>query len=143
MTQRSVTTPEQAQALAQWLTGLRLPYTLTVREGKVRSLDQNALLHKWYGEIARQRDDTTVSDIKGQCHHEYGLPIRLRDKEFAWLWNNSAANLTYEQRCKVLASGQFQISSKMTTAELSEYMDAMSRDYSARGIQLTRPEDSA
>lgn len=139
MTQRSITTPEQAQSLAAFLTGLSVPYTVTVREGRVRSLDQNALLHKWFGEIATQ-GDMSASDVKGQCHHEYGLPIRLRDPQFAWLWNNSAAKLEYEKRCRVLASGQFQISSKMTTKELSEYMDAMHRDYTARGVRLTTPE---
>lgn len=140
MTQRTITTPEQAQNIAAFLTGLSVPYTITVRDGKVRTLNQNALLHKWFGEIAKQ-GDTTASQVKGQCHHEYGLPIRLRDEQFAWLWNNSAAKLDYEKRCAVLASGQFQISSKMNTKELSEYMDAMFPDYTARGIHLTLPEE--
>ena len=117
-----------------------MPYTLTVRDGRCRTLDQNALLHKWYSEAAKQMHDS-AADVKGQCHHEYGLPIRLQDPQFAWLWTNSAAKLPYEKQCKVLASGQFQISSKMTTKELSEYMAAMQRDYLAQGVQLTNPED--
>lgn len=137
---RSVTTQEQADRLANWLVGLPLPYTVTVKEGRVRSLDQNSMLHRWYADIARQTG-STASEVKGQCHHEYGLPIRLRDPQFAWLWNNSAGKLDYERRCKVLASGQFQVSSKMTVAEFSEYMTAMQRDFEARGIQLTRPEE--
>lgn len=140
MTSKTVVTKDQADELARWLSGLPLPFTMTVRSGKVRSLQSNALLHRWYADIARQTG-MTASEVKGQCHHEYGLPIRLRDPQFAWLWNNSAGKLDYERRCKVLASGQFQVSSKMTVAELSEYMDAMQRDFEARGIQLTRPEE--
>ena len=140
MTFRTITTAEQAKKLADALTGLSVPYTVTVREGKVRSLDQNALLHKWFGEIAKQ-GDMSASEVKGCCHHEYGLPIRLRDPQFAWLWNNSAAKLPYEKRCAVLASGQFQISSRMNTKELSEYMDAMDRTYTGLGVHFTKPED--
>jgi hypothetical protein len=142
MAQRTITTLDQAKKLVDFLTGLSVPYTITVREGKVRTLSQNALLHKWFGEIAKQ-GDLSASQAKGQCHHEYGLPIRLRDPQFAWLWNNSAAKLDYEKRCAVLASGQFQISSKMNTKELSEYMDSMHAEYNQRGIYLTIPEDQA
>ena len=139
MTTRSVTSKEQAERLAAYLVNLPVPFTVTVREGKVRSLDQNALLHRWYHEISAQRGDISASEAKGQCHHRYGLPIRLRDAQFAWLWKHSAARLDYEKRCAVLASGQFQISSKMTTKELTEYMRAMESDFVSRGFHLTKP----
>lgn len=140
MTQRAVTSKEQAERLAAYLVAMPLPYQITVREGGNRSLEQNALLHRWYGVIAKHMHES-ASDVKGRCHREYGLPIRLRDPQFAWLWNNSAGQLPYEKQCKVLASGQFQISSKMTTTELSEYMDAMQREYAAQEIHLTSLKD--
>ncbi|KZY50996.1 hypothetical protein A3734_06450 [Sulfitobacter sp. HI0054] len=138
---RQALTPEQAGRLAEWVEGLTPPFTLTMREGKVRTISQNSLLHKWYGEIARQKGDRTAAQVKGQCHREYGLAIKLRDPQWAWIWNHSAGALDYERQCKVLASGVFNVSSSMTVAELTEYMDAMQQDYTAQGVRLTQPED--
>lgn len=123
------------------LVGLPLPFSLTIGDGEARSLSQNALLHKWFGEVARHFGDTDAGQVKGQCHEKYGLPIKLRNEQFAWLWKQTGARMNYEQRCKLLASGEFSISSGMTVPELREYMDAMMADYSQQGVHLTAPED--
>ena len=140
MTTRTAVTEKEAAALAEYLKGLTPPFTVTVREGKVRTTSQNALLHKWYGEIARHRGDITASEIKGMCHMEYGLPIKMRDAQWAFLWGHATARLDYEQKCKVMASGIFACTSSMTTKELSEYMDPMRRDYIEQGVRLTDSE---
>ena len=106
-----------------------------------RSAAQNALLHKWYGEIARHKGDSTMLDVKGECHRKYGLAIRQRNPQFAYVWKRSGAHLTYDQQCKFLASGVLNVSSAMTVDELSEYMTAMAQDYRAEGVKLTDPED--
>lgn len=138
---RAALTAQEAGRLAEWVEGLPVPFTLTYREGKVRSLSQNALLHKWFGEIAKQSGDRTALQVKGECHKEYGLVIKLRDAQWAWVWNRSAAHLDHEKQCKVLASGVFTVTSGMTSTELTEYMDPMAQDYRARGYRLTQPED--
>ena len=154
MTTRSVTTSEQAEKLASWLVCLTPPYTFTVKEGKVRSLDQNALLHKWYGEIARHYGDRTMLNVKATCHVDYGVAIRCRDELFNYIWVNTLAPLGYEKQVsffekqyrKVESDGVKSVlymTSVMTAPELSEYMDAMQRDYRAEGVHLTVPEDAA
>ena len=105
-----------------------------------RSKEQNALLHMWFGEIARQRDGMTLLDVKGECHHKYGLVIRMSDPVFNWVWGKTGANLTYEKQCKYLASETIAVSSAMTVPELRGYMNDMSRDYRAEGFHLTDPE---
>ena len=132
-----------AERLANHLVGLPMPFTVTVKDGKPRSLPQNALLHKWFGEIAAQDGDKDAKEVKGICHHEYGLDIRLRDAQWAWVWNNSAGHLSYEKQCAVLASGVLNVSSGMSGPELKEYMDVMNRDYTQRGVRLTQPEAKA
>ena len=86
MATRSVTSKEQAERLAAYLVNLPVPFTVTVREGKVRSLDQNALLHVWYREISAQRGDISASEAKGQCHHRYGVVIKSRDPQWLFIW---------------------------------------------------------
>lgn len=139
-TRRHIVTRQEAERLAEFLVGLSLPFTVSWTEGGKRSLDQNALLHKWYGEIASQSRDMTAMQVKGQCHVAYGLPIRLRDEAFAWVWKHSGARLPYEKQCRLFERGTFAMTSAMTTKELSEYMDAMSAHYRAEGFMLTDPE---
>lgn len=137
---RSVTTQEQADRLASWLVGLPLPYTVTVREGEVRSVNFNSLLHKWFAQIARHLEGETMYSVKGACNHKYGLPIRLQDDGFSWLWAKTGGLLPYEKQVKILEGGYFAITSAMTNAELKKYMDAMQQDYLEQGIHVKYPE---
>lgn len=119
---------------------LKIANELADRVNFQRTTNQNAQLHAWYGEIAKFQGDT-AADVKGECHDKWALPIRLRNEQFSWLWNQTGAKLTYEQRCKLLASGHFAISSAMTTKELAEYSDAIERHYAAQGLVLQRGKD--
>ena len=133
-------TPDETAHLAERLGRIPLPFTVTVGPAGVRTLSQNALLHKWFGEVAKQRGDVDMIDVKGECHHQWGLPIKRRCPQFAWIWKQTGAKLPYEKQCKLLASGNLNVSSSMNKPELSEYMDAMSRDHRQRGFRLTDPD---
>lgn len=135
-----IMTHADAAKLAGVLVDLPLPLTVTVGEGGKRSLQQNALLHKWYGQIASHKGDVTAMDVKGQCHVAYGVPIRLRDPVFARVWQSMFAGLTYEQQCFLFSRGILAMTREMGVKELSEYMDAMARDYRTEGVFLTDPE---
>lgn len=141
MTTRHAITPQEAGRIAEFVEGFTLPFTLTIKEGKPRTMPQNSLLHKWFSEIARHDGDKSMVDVKGAWHRKAGLAIRMRNPQFAWVWNASGGKLNYEQQCKVLASGVFNISSAMTTKELSEYMDEIYREETARGVLITQPEE--
>jgi len=133
-------TPDEAAHLADRLGRIPLPFTVTVGPAGVRTLSQNALLHKWFGEVAKQRGDVDMLDVKGECHQKWGLAIKRRCPQFAWIWAQTGAKLPHEKQCKLLASGNLNVSSSMTKPELSEYMDAMSREYRQRGFSLTDPD---
>jgi len=106
-----------------------------------RSLKANALLHLWFKEIADHLGDRSALDVKGECHRDLGLVIRLRDPQFNWVWARTGALLDYEKQSKMLASGVLDFSSAMSTADLSAYMDEISRFYEAKGVRLTRPNE--
>lgn len=140
MQTRRVMTLEQAERLAAYVVGLTLPFTITIGDGKSRTVAQNALMHKWYGEVAKHQGDRTMIQVKGECHHRYGLPIKRRCEQFAWVWKQTGERMDYEAQCKYLASGVLNVSSSMSVKELTEYMDAMRHDYAEQGIYLTDPE---
>lgn len=106
-----------------------------------RSLNQNALLHMWFGEISRFKGDMTPDEVKGECHRRWGLPIRLQDPVFKWVWDRSGAHLDYEKQCKLLASGALSLSSGMTTKQLKEYLDEIEGHFRPLGVPLTDPEE--
>ncbi len=108
--------------------------------GESRTDAQNRTLHMWFGQVAKQHQDLDALEVKGMCHRNWGLTIKLRDEVFAWVWKKSAASLSYEKQCALLASGRLQVSSGMNTDELSEYMSAMSRHFRSQGVYLTDPE---
>jgi len=114
---------------------------VNIREaGESRTGQQNRTLHMWFGEIAKQCGDRSAIDVKGECHRTWGLAIKMRDPQFAWVWEKTGAHLGYEKQCSLLASGVLNVSSSMTAKELSEYLDDMSRHYRTNGYYLTDPE---
>jgi len=108
--------------------------------GERRTAQQNRTLHMWFGEIAKQQADLDANEVKGMCHRRWGVAIKLRDPQFAWIWGHSGARLPYEKQCKLLASGVLNVSSSMSVDELSEYMDSMSRHFRSDGVMLTDPD---
>jgi len=133
-------TADDAQRLSGMLVGMPLPFVMTVGDGFKRTIQQNALLHKWYGQIAQHRGDVSAMEVKGECHVAYGVPIRMRDPVWATVWNKMFHDLTYRQQCFLFERGILAMTREMGVKELTEYMDAMSRDYRADGVFLTDPE---
>ena len=140
MNTRRVMTEQGARTLVEFLTDLPLPYTVTIGDGAKRTIQQNALLHQWYGQIAKHLGDRTAMQIKGECHVAYGVPIRLRCPVFCRVWERMFFGLSHEQQCFLFERGILAMTREMTTKELTEYMDAMSLHYRSQGVVLTDPE---
>jgi hypothetical protein len=109
-----------------------------IRDGK-RSLDQNALLHMWMGEVAKQRDGMTLMDVKAEANYEYGIPI-LRADDPAYSWFIDRLNLPYDKMLKAIKKGLVPCTSLMTKPQLTQYLDAFGRDMRQEGYALTDPE---
>ncbi|MEX3315721.1 hypothetical protein [Sulfitobacter sp. PS-8MA] len=124
--------------MAEWVEGLPVPFTLTMREGKVRSLSQNALLHKWFGEIARQTH-STADQVKRECKFYQGCPILMADDPQFVAFLSNLKNLTVEQ--KIAAMDYISVTSVMNTKQLSAMCDAVEAKYLPQGIRLSQPED--
>lgn len=135
---RAALTAQDAGRLAEWVEGLPIPFTLTMREGKVRSLSQNALLHKWFGEIARQTH-STADQVKRECKFYQGCPILMADDPQFVAFLSHLKSLTIEQ--KIAAMDYISVTSVMNTKQLSAMCDAVEAKYLPQGIRLSQPED--
>ena len=143
MTTHVIKTEEERARCMSKIKWLDLPATVTIKDGALRTLDQNALVHKWFGEIAGQRGDVTAADVKAEYHIEYGFPILMRDRGWAGFHKTALAHLNHAQTVYALKKGWVPVTRQMTVKELTEYMDAVSTDARGKGFHLTHPEDAA
>jgi len=134
---RQILTPEQAARVSEYIAGLPLPVTITIREGTIRTNPQNDLLWKWNEEIARHLGDCTAADVHRENKLRIGCAIRMRDPKFRQ-FVQSLSGLTYEQ--KLDAMDIIPVTSAFTVAEMREYMDTVSQKWAQRGVTLTIPE---
>lgn len=105
-----------------------------------RTLSQNALIHKWFSEIAAQTNEST-DEVKLDCKGYQGVPILLgEDPEFFEFYEKFRAMYPdANQRRKALKF--VPVTSIMTTKQLGQFADAVFREYTSQGLRLTVPEE--
>lgn len=114
---------------------------VSIKTGKDRSLDQNAISHAWYEQVSRELREGSALDVKCECKLRYGVPIlRAEDDEFRAFYDGAVKHaLTYEQ--KVQAMKFIPVTSLMTVKQLSEYLVAMQEGYRGRVDLQFPPEE--
>lgn len=119
----------------------RQQFTVTVSEGRKRSLDQNAISHAWYAEIARQHAEFTPKEAKRYCKLHLGVPIlRAEDPDFRRIYDQAIKPLDYAD--KLIAMEILGVTSLMTTKQFSEYLEHVQKDIADNfGIVLSFPAE--
>jgi len=112
-----------------------------VTSGRKRSLDQNAIAAVWYEQVARELREGSALDVKCECKLTIGVPIlRSEDADFREAYDGVLKGLTYEQ--KLVAMRAWPVTSLMTKAQLSQYLEKMQEAYAGR-VALTFPESKS
>lgn len=136
---RVISTPDDVTRLMTFMGDMPMPYTVSIAQGKGRTMSQNGLVHMWFGEVAKQGEGQDIGDVKAECNLTYGMPILQRDDE-AYRRFVDRLSLNREQTLYSLKRGFIPCTRLMTTKQLTEYMDGMGRDYRQQGYTLTDPE---
>jgi len=114
---------------------------VTIKTGKDRSLDQNAILHAWITQIANELREQTAAQIKAECKLVYGVPIlRAEDEEFREFYDRAIKWMTYEQKLDAMAF--VPVTSIMTVKQLSQFLTGMQEGYRGRVALEFPPEDA-
>jgi hypothetical protein len=110
-------------------------YVMTLQE-PARNLDQNALVHALYADIAQALPDHDALGWKSYCKLHHGVPIlRAEDDDFRAFYDGAMKKaLSYEQ--KIEAMKFVPVTSLMTKSQLSKYAEAVRHDFSGRGVYL-------
>lgn len=110
------------------------------KTGKDRSLDQNAISHAWYEQVAAELREDSALGVKNFCKLHFGVPIlRAEDSDFRSFYDSAIKpHLSYEQ--KVAAMAFVPVTSLMTAKQLSAYLEAV-QDHYRGSVELEFPPE--
>lgn len=115
---------------------------ITVKEGKGRTVEQNAVMHGWFGQVARERREYDPRGVKRFCKLHFGVPIlRAEDEDFRAAYDRVIKPLDYED--KLVAMDILPVTSAMTTIQLDRCMTDIQDHYREQGVALVYPKEKA
>ncbi len=143
MTTRVIKEPGDIEALRLMLTKRKLPVTVTITAGAIKTDPQNRLAFQWYGDVSTQMGDRTIPDVRAYSKLHLGVPIlRVENEVYADKYDRIIRPLPYEDKLELMMEPiDFPVTRLMTTRQLSAYLEAMSRHWSAQGVVLTDPDE--
>ncbi len=140
MSETIVRNREDKQTLIEVLRATKIPYTVTVRKGTHRTLEQNRLQFMWMKEAADQLHEYRPEEYRAICKLTIGIPIlRGEDQEFRELYDKTVKRLNYED--KVALMDWFPVTSLMSTGQKKLYLDDVYVYLTGLGARLTEPDD--
>lgn len=141
MTSRVLFTDSDREQFKRLLDSQKLPCTVTVVKGKKRTPEQNRTQFMWFEEIDEQLPGESANYWRGYCKLRFGVPILRRDNpEFCEKYDRIIKPLPYEDKIELMMEPMdFPITRLMSTAQMSEYEDALFRHFADQGVVLTVP----
>ncbi len=116
---------------------------VSLRPGKDRTLDQNALWFALYQRIAQMSQFGDVEDARRYCKLHIGVPImRNEDADFRDGWNRIFLNLPYEQKfelmgaCSIFGPDGFPVTRLFNRAQGIAYTDRIVDEFTAKGVHF-------
>lgn len=121
-------------ALVREISTLPLPFRVEVKSGE-RSVDQNALSHRWYAQIWTQGRELNTVQARRFCKLHFGVPImRANDDTFRSGWDRLIKPLPYETKLEIM--DWWPVTSLMSTTEMREYLTMMQTHFGPKGVIL-------
>ena len=117
---------------------------VSLRPGKDRTLDQNALWFALYQRIAQMTQIGDVEDARRYCKLHFGVPImRAASEDFRHGYNMALLNLPYEVKlswmgpCALFGPDGFPVTRLFNRAQGIAYTDQIVAEFSAKGVVFT------
>lgn len=114
---------------------------VSLRPGKDRTLDQNALWFAFYKRIADMTQIGDAADARRYCKLHIGVQILLNeDPEFQQAWYRVMRHLPYEEKlammgeCKLFGPDGFPVTSLFNRAQGVAYTDRILAEFAPRGV---------
>lgn len=143
MTTKILREPGDIDKLARFLSSkTKWPISVTITQGAPRSDAANRLSQRWNADISRQLGDMTFEEVRAFNKLTFGLPILCRQNEkYLEQFERVLGPLPYEQKLEAIMVFDIPITRLLNFKPMTEYMDAVHRFWSEKGIVLTNPDD--
>lgn len=119
----------------------RLPMTVEITAGKRRTTRSNRLQRQWMNDITAQLGES-AEYWRGWCKLNIGIGIlKAASETFAADYDREVKPFPYEFKLKLMMEPfDFPVTRKMTSKQMTDYLDTIQRDFTARGVELTDPD---
>lgn len=114
---------------------------VSMRPGKDRTLDQNALWFAFYKRISEMTQIGDPSDARKYCKLHHGVQILLNeDQDFQSAWYRVMRHLSYEEKldmmgdCKLFGPDGMPVTSLFNRAQGIAYTERVVADFSSKGV---------
>ena len=109
------------------------------KNGKHRSLSQNAISHCFYEQLARELREYDALQWRCYCKYTLGVPLlHAEDAEFREFWDGAIRKVfSYEQKIEMMKFTP--VTSLMSKPTLSKYLEAMQEHFRSKGVILEFP----
>lgn len=114
---------------------------VSMRPGKDRTLDQNALWFAFYKRISEMTQIGDPSDARKYCKLHHGVQILLNeDQDFQAAWYRVMRHLSYEEKldmmgdCKLFGPDGMPVTSLFNRAQGIAYTERVVADFSSKGV---------
>lgn len=140
MTSRLIETEYDRLSLGKFIAGKKLPFVVTLTDGRKRSVEQNRLQFLWANEIAEQQEGLTPEYVRAMNKLEIGIPIRRAACEkYRKAYDEMIRPYIYEKKIELIMALDFAVTRDMTVSQLSEFLDGVNRFWTEQGVRLTEP----
>ena len=142
MVTRVIRTEADIEALHLLVKARKLPFTVEVTMGETKTTAQNRLQRQWCIDAAQQLGDRTAEDVRAYSKLHFGVPImRAESVIYCAEYDATIRPLPYEMKLRLMATPfDLAVTRNMKIKQLTAYLDAMARHWSAQGVVLTDPE---
>ena len=114
---------------------------VSLRPGKDRTLDQNALWFALYQRIAQMTQIGDVEDARRYCKLHFGVQILLNeDEDFRAAWYRTMRRLSYEEKLDLMGGNAlfgpdgFPVTRLFNRAQGVAYTDRIAAEFTAKGV---------
>jgi len=106
---------------------------VSVKIGKSRTVDQNALSFQLYTDIHRSLPDRfpAVNDARAYCKLHLGIPIRRQEPDFNETYCTMIKDrFSYEEKLMLMLEPvDFPVTRGMSRGQFSEFVEALKREF--------------
>lgn len=100
-----------------------------------RTTQQNTMFYALYRDIAEQKSDQSLLDIRKECKLHYGIKIlKAKDPEFCDWYDKNVKPWPYEAKLTLME--HLDVTSKFDKDEGTEYINTILTEYQKQGLYL-------